>query len=181
VIHRDQSPKSVNQNDQQVNGRKKAGTAGDGCWRVRRAWGRPAWSAPGRRGKKRPIRWPCAPHEGRDVGKTGCHREGICRGRPWVAGGGSGMACVAQVVLVGNWMPRRGGSSPVLGRRRTRHPSLDDIYLNIPQNEGRASRPRRSGRGRRPCEGPSAPLRSDKTRRRPPTTARVGRPRPRRP
>jgi hypothetical protein len=69
----------------------------------------------------------------------------------------------------------------LLRRRRTHHPSLDDTYINIPQSEGRSSEPRRSGCGHRPCEGPSTPLHSDKPRRRPPTAARVGRPRPWRP
>ena len=36
------------------------------------------------------------------------------------------------------------------------YPSLVDLYINIPQAEGRASRPHRPGRGRRLCEGPSA-------------------------
>ena len=69
----------------------------------------------------------------------------------------------------------------MLGRGQTRHLSLDDIYLAIPQNEGRSTELRRSGCGHRPCEGPSAPLRSDKPRRRPPMAGRVGRPSPRRP
>jgi hypothetical protein len=55
----------------------------------------------------------------------------------------------------------------MLGQRRTRHPSLDDIYLGTAKNEGRPCRPRRTGCGHRPCGGLCAPLCSDKPRRRP--------------
>jgi hypothetical protein len=62
-----------------------------------------------------------------------------------------------------NW-PLRG---QMLGRRRTHHPSLDNIYLGTAQNEGRSCRPHRTGCGHRPYGGLCAPLRSDKPRRRP--------------
>jgi hypothetical protein len=46
----------------------------------------------------------------------------------------------------------------MLGQRRTCLPSLANLYINVPQAEGRANRLCRPGRGCRPCEGPSAPF-----------------------